>query len=40
LENIAPLKRGEILSLSEIFTLFPKDLKELQVAEILGAPFL
>jgi len=27
------------LSLSDIFALFPKDLKELQVAEILGAPF-
>jgi hypothetical protein len=26
------------LSLSEIFALSPKDLKELQVAEILGAP--
>jgi hypothetical protein len=39
LEKIAPLERGEILSLSDIFALFPKDLKELQVAEILGAPF-
>jgi len=38
LEKIAPSKRGEILSLSEIFALFPKELKELQVSEKLGAP--
>jgi len=41
LEKIAPLKRGEILSLSlslKSLLFFPKDLKELQVAEILGAP--
>jgi hypothetical protein len=38
LEKIAPLKRGEILSLSEIFALSPKDLKGLHVSERLGAP--
>jgi hypothetical protein len=40
LEKIAPLKRGEILSLSlsEIFALSPKDLRELQVSQRLGAP--
>jgi len=39
LEKIAPLERGEILSLSEIFALSPKDSRELQVSERLGAPF-
>jgi hypothetical protein len=39
LEKIAPLERGEILFLSLIFALPPKDLKELQVPERLGAPF-
>jgi hypothetical protein len=38
LEKIAPLERGEILSLSEIFALSPKDSRELQVSERLGAP--
>jgi hypothetical protein len=38
-EKIAPLKRGENpLSLCDIFVLSPKDLKELQVSETLGAP--
>jgi hypothetical protein len=43
LEKSAPLKRGEILSLSlslsEIFALSPKDSGELHVSERLGAPF-
>jgi len=38
LEKIAPLKRGEILSLSDIFAPSSKDLRELQVSERLGAP--
>jgi hypothetical protein len=39
LEKIAPLKRGEnSLSLSDIFAFSPKDSKELQVSERLGAP--
>jgi hypothetical protein len=41
LEKSAPLKRGEILSLSlslsEIFALSPKDSRGLQVSERLGA---
>ena len=37
--RILLLLKEERFSLSEIFALFPKDLKELQVAEILGAPF-
>jgi len=32
------LKEERILSLSDIFALSPKDLKELQVSERLGAP--
>jgi hypothetical protein len=37
MEKSAPLKRGEILSLSEIFALSPKDSRGLQVSERLGA---
>jgi len=32
------LKEERILSLCDIFVLSPKDLKELQVSETLGAP--
>jgi len=38
LEEMAPLKRGVSLSLSKIFVLSSKDLRELQVSERLGAP--
>jgi hypothetical protein len=38
-EEIASLKRGEILSPSGIFALSQKDSRELQVSERLGAPF-
>jgi hypothetical protein len=34
------LKEESIFSLTDIFALSPKDLRELQVSERLGAPFL